>query len=317
MFRDPRDAPGQKTINCLLTDGGLGDHVGALVAVNYIIRTYPYLNVLVWLPDFLIEFAKHVLPPGTSIRGYTEAQKKFDNKRTGITTAWYKHTPMRTHPVDYAFHLLADETPDITKKNYLQIRPSEIDLTTFNLPEKYVVIAATAAEVVKTMPNKTINEVAAYVKEKGYTPVFIGKTETKVGFKDMKMQAKASDIEYSIGIDLVNKTSILETTAIIAGAKAFVGLDGGPVHLAGCTKTPIVVGYTFIDYRHNLPIRNDILGYNCYTVEPDEKKVPCKFCQTRMNFLYDFDFRDCYYRDYACTKEMTPDKFIMHLEGIL
>ena len=228
MFRDPADAPGIVTINCLLADGGLGDYICALVAVDYIIRTYTYINVLVWVPNYLIDFAKHVLPENAIVRDYTKAFKKYDDGRIGITTRWSRHTPMRIHPVDYAFHVLADEHVELPKKNYLKIRPNEIDLTKFNLPEKYIVIAATAAEIVKTMPNNTINEIAKYVIEKGYVPVFIGKKESHTGYKDLKIKAKVADVNYSLGLNLVDKSSILETAGIIAGGQAFVGMDGGP-----------------------------------------------------------------------------------------
>lgn len=318
MFRNPSDAPGIKTINCLLADNGCGDHICALVAIDYIMKTYSYINLLIWVPDYLVEFAKHVLPKGAIVRSYSEAVKKYDDKRIGISTHIHKHTPMRVHPVDYAFHFLADEHVELSKKNYLQIRPNEINLRKFNLPEKYVAIAATAAEKVKTMPDNTINEIAQYIKDKGYVPVFIGKSsETDVGINNLKMQAKAANIKYELGLDLLNKTSVLQTAGVIAGAKAFVGMDGGPVHMAGCTEVPIVCGYTFIDgKKHNIPIRHNELGWNSYIVEPDET-LKCRFCQTTGNFLYSHDFRNCYYKDYKCLSYMTSNKFINYLDKIL
>lgn len=316
MFRDPKDAPGVKTVNCLLSDNGMGDHICSLVAVNHIITKFPYINLLVWVPDYLLSFAKHVLPENAIVRNYTEAKIKYKDNRIGISTQRYKHTPMRVHPVDYAFRVLADMDAEMSDKNYLQIRPDEINLVKFKLPEKYVVIGSTFAEKVKAMPEATINEVATFVAASGYTPVFVGKTEVNVGGGDMKMRADPANIKYELGINLIDKTNLLETTAIIAGAKCFVGMDSGINHLAGSTNTKIVVGYTFIKWQHNAPIRNNTVGYNCYFVEPDES-LKCAGCQTNMNFVYGHDFRDCYYKDYLCTKQMTSIKFIKELENIL
>ncbi len=321
MFRDWNDRPKSLTpVNCLLAGAGLGDHVASLVAVNHIITSYPWINLLVWVPDYLLDYAKNVLPANAIVRDYTQAVKKYDSKKIGLTTEWRsQHTPMKIHPVYYAMHMLADEHPVIEKCNYLQIKFDQVDVSTFNLPKKYVCIQATFAEVVKTMPNKTINEIAAYVKSRGYTPVFLGKTENKVGVVKQVNTAKEADVDYSIGINLVDKTDILQSAKIIQGAAALVSMDGGITHMAGSTTTPIVVGYTFIDPAHNLPIRNNEIGWNCYTVVPDEK-LGCRFCQTRTNFLMGHDYRNCYYpkdKPFACVDYMKSDKFITHLEGIL
>lgn len=316
MFRNAEDAPKSiKTINCLLSDGGMGDLLCALVAIDYIIKNYPWVNLLIWVPDYLLDFAKNVLPANAIVRNYTDAKKKYDDKRIGISTRiCSQHTPAKIHPVDYAFHMLADEHVDITKKNYLKLNP--IDVSHFELPVKYVVIASTAAEVVKTMPSITINEIASYVISRGYTPVFVGRTETAIGYEDIKMQAKAADINYSVGVNLIDKTNLVELGSIIEGAKCYVGMDGGVTHIAGFTNVPIIVGYTFINPQHNLPIRNHTIGYNCYRVTPPVS-LGCRFCQTNMNFVYGLDYRSCFYKDYKCTTYMTSDKFIKHLENIL
>lgn len=294
-----------------------GDLVCSLVAVDYIIRTYPWVNLLVWVPDYLLDFAKNILPEKAIVRNYTEAKKKYDGTRPGISTQWSgRHTPMRIHPVDYGFHLLADEHVPLEKKNYLKFNGTNVDITKYNLPEKYVVIGVGSTFKVKEFPIDTVNEISKYCISKGYTPVFVGKEVDETGVK-YKKTANITKVDFSLGIDLTNKTNLLELAKVIEGAKCYVGMDGGNVHIAGCTDTPIVVGYTFIDgKKHNVPIRNNQLGYNCYVVEPDES-LKCRFCQTRMNFYYDLWYPDCLYKDFECVKHMTPDKFIKHLETIL
>ena len=318
--QDIFDGHGKTTVNVLLADAGMGDHICGLVAIDYILKYQPHLLPLIWVPDYLLDLAKNVLPDDAIVRNYTEAIKKYDNDRTGIsTTCTGRHSPMRTHPVDYAFHMLCDSHVDYKDKNYLKVKFDRVDITEFNLPEKYVVIQATAAEKVKTMPVNTTNAIIDYVIGKGYTPVFVGKNEMSVGVVNQKMKSTTLDINLDKGINIINKTSMLQTAKIIEESKAFIGMDGGTTHIAGCTNAPIVVGYTFIDPSHNLPIRNNELGWNCYTVVPDES-LNCRFCQTWGTLLYDWDFRECHQEKenkFECVKHITADKFIKHLDNIL
>lgn len=321
MFRNPNDSPGIKTINCLISDGGMGDLVCSLVAVDYILKNYKYVNPLIWVPDYMLDFAKNVLPPNAIVRNYSRASKEYDDKRPAISTAWTgRHTPMRIHPVDYGFHMLADEHVDYDKKNYLKFDGSKVDITKYNLPEKYVVIGVGSVFKVKEMPTKTANEIANFCLSKGYTPVFVGKEKDKVGAgpdAGIKHANISQGIDYTKGISLVNKTNLCELAKVIQGAKAYVGMDGGNIHIAGCTDTPIVVGYTFIDgKKHNVPIRNNCLGFNCYVVEPDET-LKCRFCQTNMNFYYGLYFPDCLYKDHKCLEYMTGKAFNEQLAKIL
>jgi ADP-heptose:LPS heptosyltransferase len=319
MFRNSDDVKklGIKHVNILMSDVGMGDLIASLVAINYNITNYRYINFLIWTPDYLLEFVKHLLPDGTVVRNFTDAKKKYNDKLPGISTRWnHIVTPMRQHPVDYGFSVLTDKTiTDLTLKNYLQIAPDKIDVSRFNLPPQYVVIGSSSVEKVKEMPSQTINNISDYLNSKGFTPVYVGKSNAASGVAGVKLKAKIIDADYSKGIDLLDKTSALELTKVISDAKAIVCMDGGILHVAGCTQTPIVAGYTFIDPSHNLPIRNNLIGWNCYTVVPEN--LGCRFCQTNMNFMYGRDMRDCFYDDYACVSQMTSDKFINHLEKIL
>ncbi len=320
MFRNPEEdikKLGKVSINCLIGEGGIGDMIGAFPAIKYILDQYPWVNLLIWVPDFIVPFARNVLPSTAVVRGYSDAPKKYDNTRTGITTKWDKRTsPMKTHAVDYSFSVLCDENPAIEHKNYLKVDTTQVDITRFNLPAKYVVMQATAAEKVKTMPEATANAITDYVVSKGYIPVYLGKRNNKSGIKGIENNATESPIDKSKGIDLVDQTSMLETIAIIAGAKCIVCMDGGTLHMAGCTDTPIVAGYTFIDPSHNLPIRHNKLGWNCHVVTPTQS-LGCRFCQSKINYVYGLDFRSCFYKDYKCLDHMTASKFIKLLEKIL
>ncbi len=306
-----------RKLHQILTDGGAGDLLCQLVAVNYNIKNNPEIDFQVWVPDYLCKFAMHVLPPKTAVFPFSDAEKKFDKAGKGRTTQWFDHghTPMRTHPVDYGFHMLADKhITGMADKSYLKIRPGVIDIKKYLLPEKYVCIATTAAEPVKALSPSVLNEIIDYVISKGYTPVFLGKEESDCGFKDFKVKSKVIPIDYSKGINLLNKTTLLEAARVIHGAAVYIGMDSGLTHLAGFTDTYIVAGYTLVDPRHVAPIRKGFQNYRFYAIEPDET-VPNRYFQTNNSF-YEGDYRTFPGWE-AVIANLTADKFIAKLSLIL
>ena len=300
----------------ILTDGGLGDLIGCLVAVDWNIRHYPKIHFYVWVPDYLLEFAKHVLPKGNrTIRSFVDAKKHFRHDVEGMTTEWCtNHTCIRTHPVDYGFHMLSDRhVYDLNEKNYLQIKADKIEIRQFKLPQKYIVIACTGVEPVRTMPVETANKLIDYVIEKGYVPVFLGRETAKCGFKNFAIEAQPIPLNYEKGINLLNETSLLESAKIIHEAKAFVGMDGGLAHLAGCTDANIVVGFTASSPVHVAPIRRGSQSYKFQAIEPDDH--PNKYYQTWSSFKKGNFQKFEGWREVVAS--MRPEKFISALETVL
>lgn len=299
----------------ILTDGGMGDLVCELVAVDWNIRHYPEIEFQVWVPDYLLDFSKHTLTKGSVIRPFSKAKDKFDHKVMGMTSEWCtNHTCIRTHPVDYGFHMLSDRhVYDMKQKNYLQIRPSEINCPK-DLPKDYVVISATSVEPVRTMPLKTANDIIDFCLFKNCTPVFLGSESAKCGFKDLEIKAKPLEINLHKGLNLINMTSLLESAKIISGAKAYVGMDGGLTHVAGCTDVFIVCGYTVSDPIHIAPIRHGSQTHKFKAIEPDIF-IKNRYFQTWSSFKKgNFQRFDGWEQ---VRDSMTSDKFIKALGEIL
>jgi ADP-heptose:LPS heptosyltransferase len=316
MFRPGEEPKRKVSINCLITDGGMGDLLCHLVTVSYLVKKVKHVDPYIWVPDYLLEFAKNVLPKEAKIYNYTTAIKKYNNKMIGISTRWAgQHTAMRCHPIDYSNHVLLDTDLPIEQKNYLKFNSEEIDLSKFNLPENYVIMSVGSTAKTKELSPELLNQLADYIIEKGYTPVFIGKSEMNPG-SGPKMLAKLAEVDYTKGIDLTNKTTLTEAAAIISKAKAFVGMEGGMTHLAGFTDVKIVAGYGFVDPTRMMPIRNNLQGYNVFPLVP-ESTLACRYCQTNMALLYDHDFKNCYYDDYTCIKQLTFDKWKVQIDKCL
>lgn len=316
MLRTNGFNPKTKTINIVLMNGGLGDHIASLTVVDYIVKQYSWIKISLWAPDFLVDFAKNVLPEVVNTRGFSDMKGRYEPTRPTKTTQWDGHTsPMKIHLVDYAFLKLCDENPSIEHKNYLQVDLSNI-VVKKDLPEKYIVITTGYTAKVREFPAKSINEIVKYAKSKGYESVFLGQTQTKTGTDYVIKGNFDENINFNAGINLIDQTTLLEAAGIMSDAKAVLGVDNGLLHVAGCTNTHIIAGYTTVSPWIRLPIRNNVLGSNCSLIVPGVD-LSCRFCQEKTNFLYGHDYKNCMYKDYECVSLMAAANFIAPLELIL
>lgn len=309
--------PKRNDVNVLLLDGGVGDHVGgSLIAVHYILKNYPWINLLIWMPDFLVAFAKNVLPQHACIRPFSVMREKYNRELTTLTTEWDGRTsPMKIHMADYAFLKLCDQMVPHEKKSYLRVLHCDTsDLSPFHLPERFVVVVVGFTAGVREFNAQAVNGVSRYLIEKGYTPVYLGQRATATGVKYVIESHMSKDVDLTLGVDLIDRTDLLQAAAIISRAKAIVGVDCGLLHIAGCTETAIVAGYTTVRPEIRMPIRHGECGWNCYPVTPT---VECRYCQSDTNFLYGHNYMYCIYKDNQCVKELTTDKWITQLEKVL
>lgn len=317
--------PQTKTINITLLNGGVGDHMASFVAIDYILRKYPWITPLIWMPDLLVDLAKNLLPDHTQINSFTSMRGRYTPERPTKSTTWDGHTsPMKIHSLDYAFLKLCDESPPIEEKNYLKIRSEFIDVSKFSLPKNFIVITCGFTVDVREFKPKFVNEIVQYIKSKDIVPVFLGNSRGKTGLTHEITANFAQDIDFSQGLNFINQTTLSEAAAIMNLAKAVVGIDNGLLHVAGCTDTAIVGGFTTVSPQIRMPVRRNILGWNYFPVVPDND-LHCKFCQQDTNFIYGHNYVNCLYKNKPgyqyrvnlCTTQMNSEKFIVHLEKIL
>lgn len=243
-------------------------------------------------------------------------KRSYQPKRPTKTTQWDGHTsPMKIHCTDYAFLKLLDENPGVEHKNYLQINWDTIGTQLGHLRKDYAVITTGYTAKVREFKANHINSIVKRCKELGLEVVFLGQKETKTGAAHVIQGNFDTSVDYAHGIDLRDKTNLLQAAEIMSGAKAVLGVDNGLLHLAGCTQVPIIGGFTTVAPELRMPVRNNVLGWNYYPVVPDTA-LPCTFCQSNTNFLYGHDYTKCIYKDYACLDHMTAAKFINILETL-
>jgi len=215
---------------------------------------------------------------------------------------------------------MLDTQPHPEERNYPRFdneKLNKVNLKRFNLPEKYLVLPTMFTAPVRKLRADIINDIIKWGNEKGYTPVLLGKKDIEEKGNKGSYFAKAQDeINENQTLDLREKTSLLEAGKIISESAAIVGLDNGLLHMAACSDVPIIMGFTSLDPMHRMPIRHNTLGWNVWPVVPPES-LSCRFCQSRMHFVFNHDFRKCFYDDYQCVQLLRSQQFIDALESAI
>ena len=287
----------------------VGDTIAAVPVVNYVIQNFHIPNKIpyrVQAPKSLRVFYDFVpdenfLDVDDKLEGRWATCQLNAPAHSSIT----RLTPMHVSLSHYSSLKFMDRILPLTECNYLPLQ--KVDVSKFNLDfTRAVIICSTYRDTIRYWPVEEMIKVAEYVKASGHLPIFIGKEDFS---KDTKTQLTKEDAG-RYGIDLRNQTSLLELATLMGMAKAVVGLDSGPIHLAGTTSVPIICGYTSVAPEYRIPVRR--VGPT-YVVAPD---VSCKYCQSHW-LLYYWDFGKCYLKHADCCKQMTADKFIGYLSRLL
>lgn len=310
MYREPIKE--KRHYNFLFSNGGLGDLIAQLPAMKYILENHSQVIAHMWIGDFMVDLCKKALPyPNAIIRGLSEGKRKYKNDFLSRSPASIHIDNLSMHMTDHGFFTLAHRSPSNAERNYIKLPP--IDISRFKLPSLYAVITTGYTSETRRWLPESINEVSDYLLGKGIIPVYLGKTYAPTS--EDKGIVGTFEADYTKGINLIDKTNILEAHSIMANSKVVLGLDNGLLHVAAMSNVPIVYGFTSVIPEHRLPYRNDEMGHNCYVVKP--KDLECFGCQSNMIFTLDFDFKNCFYKDYRCINELTSDLFIEQLQKIL
>lgn len=301
--------------------GGIGDIVAQFPVINYILEKYPNVYITYWLASFAKTLARKSLPESEKliIRDFSEKS----HVKAGIPVKKFggiPYTNLATHMTKQAYDIILNTQPDDVKYyNYLPIDTKGVYINRFNLPEKYVIVCTGYTAPVREMRPEVVNGVIDYVLSKGYTPVFLGREKTNEDSgSELFIKGNFSEkIQFEKGLNLINKTEMLEMVKIIKGAKCIVGLDNGLLHIAGTTDIPIVGAFSSVKSWHRLPYRNCIMGWNYYPIDLTTNELSCVHCQSNMTLTFNFNFVNCFYKDYKCLSLLTADKYIKELEKIL
>lgn len=117
----------------------------------------------------------------------------------------------------------------------------------FTLDNPYVILAPGANWPNKCWPVPYFAELADRLYAEQLIPVIIGGPKERQAFEEIAAKTSIPPV------DLVGKTTLKQLAHIIKSARAFVGGDTGPMHLAAALGTPVVALYGPTDTNRNGP----------------------------------------------------------------
>lgn len=219
-------------------------------------------------------------------------------------------TTIQTHLVDYSSMVLSDTI--LKDRSYLKAPKLKQDF----VDEPFVLIGTNHTSDMKKFRGDCVIDVSKAVLDMGLRPVWVGKNYVCSMGLNHEVYIDGDFLESPPDgvLDLRNKTDVLELLALCQDAECVLGMDSGVIHLAGLTDTPIVCGYSHKDPWYLMPIRDNQLGKNVYSVTPPESS--CRFCMT-CQVMPAQNFANCARGDLQCIDNITAEMFISQLERAL
>ena len=299
-----------KTIYCL-NSAAVGDLIAAGPILKHAIDLYhkkTEYKVAVF-SDFRDFFP--FVPEQNFIEPSTNYDKSYSVRTlnmAGIGGNTCKLTPSRMKLTHYACIGLMGKILSDIELEYIPL--NTVDVSRYNIDfSKAVIIITTYRDKQRTIPAKEIEKIAEYVYSKGLIPVYVGRTGA---ISIWKKHLAASDFEYpGFGVDLRNDTSFRELFTIMSQSKAVIGMDGGPIHIAFATKTPVICGFTTVNSDLRIPYRGTA---KTISILPN---IVCNFCESDWNLNF-WDFSKCprQMEVAECVTKMTALKFSKALDQL-
>ena len=306
-YRPDTEIPAQ-TIDVVFNAGGLGDNIARLPALKYFLYHNPHIIVRVWVPDYFIGIMStfkstlhpinhtlHIHPIGN----YTSHLEVYGLASHTIDFKHPHHTATATNLTTHAFNVLVNKEVGIGWHEYPLLYAAT------HTPIETVCIGVNAVSPTRQWDTTTLHTLIDYLLDKKKTVLLLGKDVVHISSNRM-VETMSVDIhiKHPHLIDLRNKTLLDTAAQLIASSECMIGMDGGLIHLAALTPTPIVCGYSTVAPQHRY-----LHNRKVYEVTPD-LTLECRHCQSHMGFLPKHKFSTCLYGDSKCIGQLTADKFI-------
>lgn len=289
----------------------MGDCIAWMAAIQYIAENYNYVQGHLVVPKYFKELAGRFMERHRHWKVHTELAT-CPNKVQIKQQMEHPVNATAMHLVDLGFiyYLGTDSVPPESKL-YPVLNLKGVKLPKQLRELRYVVMTPVIEANNRRMTAEAFNAVCDHLNQIGLTPVFLGKT-------GMERRSGSIDEKYDLsrGLDLINKTSLLEAAQIMDHAQMVIGIDNGLLHLAGCTSATILYGYTMVGPTHRRINRR-----HGWTVElyGDKAQLPCLFCQEKVRFFLHHDFRTCVYQENTpqCVKMLNKESWIANIDMVV
>jgi hypothetical protein len=304
----------------ILNSIAMGDVIAAAPVIKYAVDNF-YTT-----PDSYVLVAKKVFRPffpfvpDSNFRDFDSTDEVFWGIPTNFAAATLnsktdgklvRNTPKAMHLSHYVSLKMLDKIIDLDDLQYVPLEPVDVSHYGVDFSQAVIIITSYRDDTRMILPEEII-KISAWVTEQGLLPVFVGKTDMDQHLEKKSLIPKSAlpNDASEFGVDLRNKTDIPQLASIMSQSKAVVGVDSGPIHLAGTTKTPIVCGYTSVAAELRIPTRKEGITI------PIVPNIECIGCESRWRSSY-WNFEKCFFGHTDCVKHLTADKFIKALEAIL
>lgn len=296
-------------LNFIFNMGGMGDFVNYAAATQWVMLHCPWIIGRVVCPRYLKPLMQDIHPKWQIVASedFAEFSKETfskddailcpDMKVDGRNVSRQFLTVVGAHPVDVGFAYYAGSTPP----------PDDVLLPVLDYPRDrlpasvkdlgpYCVIPVGNVQASRKTTGKHLNPIIMYSAMKGLTPVFLGKSDL-LG-NGVRSTTFADDIDYKLGLDLRDQTTVKEAAAIMQHAAFTAGLDCGLLHLAALMKdSNIIFGYNITSVAHRKPRRNH---GKCIDITLTQAELICIGCQSKLKHVKDHKFDQCLYDDLQC-----------------
>lgn len=328
----PKTILQKQRINLVYNCEGLGGFIQWTTAMQWVYEANEHLYGTVFAPQIIIELAKRwfwhlrdrveVKLTGR-VNSYKDVSKVY-GPRFILPEVFQLHNTLGAHPLRIGFEYFANI--DYIPEGYArlpEIIGDEVSISKFNLPEKYAVITTEATTKSRMLKSDTINGMTEHLRKLNITPVFLGKKQLTAATTNQAPDYKPYESSSPDGlnldgvIDLREKSSLLEAACILAKSQLVAGLDNGLLHLASCSRVPVIWGFNTVNPIHRLPPRRD--NAINHAIGPPES-LSCRYCQSNAHARYadiNHDYRECLYKDFLCLESLTKEPFIEAIDRVL
>lgn len=294
-------------VSFVFAQGGVGDYINWCASMRFIHETYPQVDGRIYVSELFLEVARYLFKdyPRWQVYHRDDFDKYYER---GSALCYPKPgtqliNACGAHLMDVGqwYFTCIDPLPD----EYRWLPEIKYD-GPWKWPEldpesNFAIFTPGATSEVRTAPVEGFNRTVEHTIKKGITPVFLGKCELSENY-----QAKFAHYDLSKGIDLRERTNLIEATQIMRKARFIIGLDNGLLHMAGTTDCPTIFGHNVATIPHRALRRRNGITIN---VTLTENELACIGCQSRMRFIARHDFRECFFK----TREPAKDRLCLKL----
>lgn len=314
-------------VNFVLAHAALGDMLGSLPAIIRARRENPTMKLVLWIQEGQAKLVKSLLAPYGKF--VVKKLSDFNNEAKAglvqgpiVMNSVEKNTQTRNRIdlVEFGFIALLDALPNSgDERSY----PNKAPLGQRVIEQKYIVMSVGFTAHNRVFKPHLMKGIIEWAIATDRAVVVLGSSKTHAGViidgtvtaRSVMSEFDSLEDSYKAScMDLRDKTHLEQARDIIGYADAIVGIDGGLLHLAGTTSTPIVYGMTHVRPEHRSIWRGGNKNYRLKHVTP--RDLGCSGCQSNWTLVFGHNFTGCAYEDFACTDALHVQDFTNALTEI-